>query len=391
MSSIDVALDLKSNKIINLNQIEKNHDFDLVCIDCKNPLILKHGEIKIKHLSHKAEDSKCSFSNGESEIHKQAKKLLIKFLESGNIICFSRTCNICFHKKNIGRINVENDNYNNIIEEYKYLEEEKTCIADIALLKDNIIKLIIEIKNTHSTKNRNYPWVEFDAKQTVNSINTCLDNYIRLTDLSNRNKKCVAGNINCMTLKEIAIKLGYYIDYSEDLDLLLSVSCCKEPQKRITGKWQSIEKPNGREEYKLFNSLFNILKERKKCLKCKWKHEDINYYRPFCLKCYKDIKNAKENNILVEVYMEPNLQIRELFKWLLMLKECTYDESFNDCLICKSTNRKIWYYGYRLICIECMNEYKYNCYNKINFETCNNIENNGLVKSIMDIKEKCFK
>ena len=80
-----------------------NKKDEYVCPDCNKDLILCQGDIRAHHFRHKVDSvNPCHhYSNpSESQIHKDAKKLLKNLLERKIPISFIRNCCCC--KKNVG-------------------------------------------------------------------------------------------------------------------------------------------------------------------------------------------------------------------------------------------------------------------------------------------------
>jgi hypothetical protein len=73
---LPVALDLQTNKLIHISQINKENksEYKFVCPKCKVELILKMGDIKVHHFAHK-NICNCKISS-ESIIHLMGKEIL---------------------------------------------------------------------------------------------------------------------------------------------------------------------------------------------------------------------------------------------------------------------------------------------------------------------------
>lgn len=72
-----IALDEKNQKVL-AEHAAKNQYYR--CPSCKDPLILKQGEIVITHFAHYPKKRCSSFSEGESPNHIEGKKILYKWL-----------------------------------------------------------------------------------------------------------------------------------------------------------------------------------------------------------------------------------------------------------------------------------------------------------------------
>jgi hypothetical protein len=355
-STISLALDVDTNKIIHIDNITSS--YKISCLECKSDLILKNGSIKIKHLAHKS-NSVC---NGETLSHSSSKTLIIQYLETHKIY-INRICKKCEHSKIVGYF--DKHSYDTILTEHRYIVNNKLEIADLALIKDSKINYIIEIKNTHAIASRNYRWVEFNSSEIIqnisNSILNLTDNVI-LTDVSIQEfKECVAGNLECISLHEIAVALGYYTNYQIKFSDLLTISAKRGTNIEYpTSGWIFIARTNESNHLK----YFEILKIRKKCIRCCNKHLEIDLYKPYCRKCYTAVKKgANDTSVFV-----PDKDLMKRFLWLKEISIHKYVRTKEPCVVCDlklSKCNKINFYGYRNLCISCLNTYGENVKEKI--------------------------
>lgn len=147
------------------------------CPECKKPVIFKHGPIKAKHFAHKA-NSNCTFYEhpNESQIHREAKKQMCALLNNKVNLTIQRRCLICptmkdykfsefYSETSLGK------------EEHRFDYNNSNYSADVALLDNGNILLIIEIHETHRTKEdrRPEPWIEVEAIDVINQINDIND------------------------------------------------------------------------------------------------------------------------------------------------------------------------------------------------------------------------
>ena len=115
------------------------------------------------------------------EIHKKAIELLVNYLSNGNEIIINTNCNESY--KNIiclsgYRTNIKLEEGDKAKPEFGFkLNPDDTYYkyADIAIInKNNEMKMIIEICNTHVTEDKNRPtnikWFELDAFDTIDKI-----------------------------------------------------------------------------------------------------------------------------------------------------------------------------------------------------------------------------
>jgi len=75
MIKLPIALDLNTNELIHISNINKENkeSYNLVCPECKTPLITKIGNINVHHFAHK--NLECEI-NPETMIHILAKKVI---------------------------------------------------------------------------------------------------------------------------------------------------------------------------------------------------------------------------------------------------------------------------------------------------------------------------
>jgi len=158
-----------------------------ICPDCNEQLIFKKGKIKIPHFSHKVK-SQCSYYEhpNESQIHKDAKLKLALLLKNKTPIfidwnCVSSFCKIInhFEENNYMCKKIKYDDNDKVIVEYK--SDCGKYIADIAIINNDNVKYIFEIKHTHETKTnvRPQPWFEIQSLEIINyeKNNTDLSKY----------------------------------------------------------------------------------------------------------------------------------------------------------------------------------------------------------------------
>ena len=143
------------------------------CPECEKPVIFKHGTIKAKHFAHKA-NSNCTFyeNPGETIIHREAKKQIAALLNNRGDLTFERKCLTCPQMKEykLSELYTETSQGK---EEHRFDYNNSKCSADVALVDNDNILLIVEILHTHKTdeEKRPEPWVEVNAKDVINQIN----------------------------------------------------------------------------------------------------------------------------------------------------------------------------------------------------------------------------
>ena len=166
------AIDIATNQHVYPKMAEKGKKYK--CPDCGNPCIFKKGNIKVHHFAHKSE-SNCSFFDkpSESQIHKEAKRQFCDILQHNYPIHAMRYCDRgCASAKKI-RIEKYYTETCSAKEEYSFPYNDSVYRADIALVDNNQIKLIVEICHLHKTseERRPEPWIELDAEDLIETIN----------------------------------------------------------------------------------------------------------------------------------------------------------------------------------------------------------------------------
>ena len=143
-------------------EVEKSTS-GLSCPGCGECVIVKKGEIKAYHFSHKPGERKCKFYEhpGEGEIHKMVKHMIALLLKQRKIkkavrSCPSRKCTT-FEER------IEYEEGDEVIIEYRVSDK---CIVDVAIINKGKLKYVFEICDTHKTiRYTPEPWFEIDAKK----------------------------------------------------------------------------------------------------------------------------------------------------------------------------------------------------------------------------------
>jgi ribosomal protein S27E len=138
------------------------------CPACKEPVIFRHGDIKIPHFAHKVSLT-C---NQETVTHKTAKLLILNVIEdwksgkSGSPKLY-RKCQIC------GKIINQPlpEKVDSALLEYKLSDGS---IADVGLMVEGKVQAAVEIKVTHAVDkikaNRlPIPFIELDGYEVINN------------------------------------------------------------------------------------------------------------------------------------------------------------------------------------------------------------------------------
>ena len=117
------------------------------------------------HFAHKR-NTNCTLydSPSESQMHKEAKRLIAYLVNNRHILTFTRTCIDC----DVPCVVHTTEVTNTAKEEYRF-NPDNTHRADIGVLSGDRLSLIIEVYHTHLTQegDRPDPWVEVDAAATI--------------------------------------------------------------------------------------------------------------------------------------------------------------------------------------------------------------------------------
>ncbi len=198
-----------------INKVTNNYEYPKIatkgknkykCPCCEKDVIFKKGLIKQPHFSHYKSDTPCYYYDkpNETQIHKDAKLLMKSLLDNKKHICVHKSCKYCerrnCHNTEEVCYDIDNDYSENTeaVIEYKFYYNNSNRSADIALIeKDKIkdkIKYIFEIcyKNKTKEENRPEPWIEINAEDLINKINSgeSVDEEGNITITCIRNYKC---------------------------------------------------------------------------------------------------------------------------------------------------------------------------------------------------------
>jgi hypothetical protein len=170
----------------------------ITCLDCGEELIVRKGEIKVHHFSHK---TKCSnpvistqLASGESREHIEAKyKIVERFNNSTNIQISKRICHRCYKTETIHDLTKYKQNGYLACIEYGYWDKNMVRRSADVAITDNSgnIHMIIEILNTHPTPEANragYNWIELNANSVIHNTN---DQFCCVRDCRNQCSDCV--------------------------------------------------------------------------------------------------------------------------------------------------------------------------------------------------------
>ena len=176
------------------NKKDKYH-----CPECEKELILVKGEIRVHHFRHKKDENPCRHYSHptESQVHKDAKKLLKSLLENKIPIQFTRSC-VCCRKNQ--EYEIPEIGESSVIQlEHRFEHDNGVKIADVGYLDNGEIVCIFEIYNTHKTRSedRPEPWFEIDAETLINLANENKNPVLEIPCI--RYEHC----LECIDLQEI--------------------------------------------------------------------------------------------------------------------------------------------------------------------------------------------
>ena len=184
-----IAIDANTKQITHPSNANKGMKYKYKCLNCNEDVIVKQGDQIAWHFAHKTE-GKCECTP-ESQIHKNAKKLLKHILDTKIKLTIFDKC-----KCNKFTVIPEISDKSEIIIEYKFSHNDNTKFADVAYLDDNgKISYIFEIYYSHKTNesDRPEPWFELDAKDLIDKFNNSDSKSIEIRCI--REKKCDDCNV----------------------------------------------------------------------------------------------------------------------------------------------------------------------------------------------------
>lgn len=295
------AIDSETKKYVNPFNASKDRIYE--CVDCKKRVILRKGTIRVPHFAHYSETNTCTYLDhpNEAQIHKDAKLLMQKLLNEKRLICMTWECDNCggfYAFTDISTINYEEDD--KAVLEYR--DKDGKWIADVALVNNNKVKYIFEIKNKHETITpRPEPWFEIDASKFIQNIQELFEDALKDPNTYGfRNEGDYVIEIPCIRKNIIRRCYGSF--------------CYKEPWvRRIPGYYKE--------------------KQDNSCIICKKKDYEPpsdgctgkfqNEFIRICLDClYKDIYTKEIRNIY-----SPTIERKKELEWCKNGKIATQDSS----------------------------------------------------------------
>jgi len=168
------------------------------CPSCEKNVIFRNGKIKQPHFAHYKSDTPCFYYDkpSETQVHKDAKLLMKSLLDNKKNIVIDKTCNISTQVCLPDQIYCDDyyDENTNAVIEHKFYYNNANRSADVALIENDKIKIIFEIcyKNKTKEENRPEPWVEINAEDLINKINSgeAIDEEGNINIKCMRNYKC---------------------------------------------------------------------------------------------------------------------------------------------------------------------------------------------------------
>jgi hypothetical protein len=290
--------------------------------ECGEELVLKWGEIKKVHFSHLPGKSSSCTSNGETHIHKFAKEVLARFLTKGGRVKISTNCCACYEEDSIITPIVRKG-----IVEYQL---EGGGVADIAGLdSEACIAFVLEVFHSNRTKTEmrlDYEWYELDAYEILNRWDS-KDEVTKIWEFRDlRSDRCCKSK-GCLSMWDLAEKLGYYEEYTvgryitksrREIDMVVRGSYVVE---KVLVRWYIYPDPIEELDKITKKKLWNEIVKRERCIMCRKVPEgEIDFYRPFCRSCYKDVKNQgiKDDSELERMKISPETrwELRKKYTWL---------------------------------------------------------------------------
>ena len=186
------AINKDTNKyVFPLNATKKNN---YKCFVCDSDVLFKSGEIRRKYFCHKVK-SNCSYyqnGGGETEIHNAGKRLMKQLLDDKQKLYIWRKCKCCNKEEEVLTMDSYTDKMVARVE-HCFTHNSEDRKADVALLDDDIIYFIFEIKYTSKTNEDRRPydkWCEIDAQDFINNYANNINDRGELKIECVRNVRC---------------------------------------------------------------------------------------------------------------------------------------------------------------------------------------------------------
>jgi len=163
------AIEVETNKYTLPNNGVKHINYK--CIDCGQRVILRKGDVRKPHFSHfsPTPSQRCKYYEHptESQLHKDAKYKLHDKLKHKFPIVLNNNCPKCTtHPAGIYEVDIDYQDGDDVIMEYR--DPSGKYVADVAVVNDNKVRYIFEVKHTHrTTTSRPDPWFEITADNII--------------------------------------------------------------------------------------------------------------------------------------------------------------------------------------------------------------------------------
>ena len=167
------------------------------CADCSQRVLLRKGNVRKAHFAHYVPTNTCTYYEhpNESQMHKDAKYKLAERLNDKYPININNDCPKCTVSPAVfDNYNIEYLDGDRAVVEYRDINNK--WIADVALINNDKIRYIFEIKHTHATITnvRPEPWFEFTTdnifQQEQEVINNPNDEYFLSCVRTGKNRYC---------------------------------------------------------------------------------------------------------------------------------------------------------------------------------------------------------
>ena len=212
------ALDILTQKYMSPALATKGRDYE--CIDCKKKVILRKGNVRIPHFAHYSQTNTCHYYThpNESQIHKDAKLLMAQLLKDKKEMLFTWKCAHCHSTEwyQYWDSNLQYKEGDEVVVEYR--SKDGTYVADVAIVNNEEVRYIFEIKNTHATQTkRPEPWFEVEAKVFIEEVNKNIE------DMRRENEKERTANP-----KHIDYQFPFFIPCIRSINRYCNGSFCSE-------------------------------------------------------------------------------------------------------------------------------------------------------------------
>jgi hypothetical protein len=201
------AIDCLTQAYVQPVKAEKGREYK--CADCNEKVVFRKGSVRKPHFAH-MNTSNCQYFEhpNESQQHKDAKLKLAEWLKQQFKIQINNSCPKCtIHPAVYDDEEYKYDVGDSVVIEYR--DPKHKYVADIAVLNNNKVKAIFEIKHTHETTTnvRPEPWYEittdniFEEEERLLNTDESKDDYYPLSlwcVRKSRNRYC----INCSVVFE---------------------------------------------------------------------------------------------------------------------------------------------------------------------------------------------